>query len=214
MGRSLSAPQNPRNSSSWLCSLLHLPPLQLCLSGLSCSVPRTWPLSVGIPSWSNLDPLQSTPPPQASSLAASRTPICLPSPPPLGYRPHSSLAASSAWTGQTQKPVTCRPLEMSPSESLTSTHHQLAGKGGGDLPEPQEGLRTPRWAPRPRQVTHCPLIRDQSDLGTSRWPPWGLSLCSGKFPNRHPLVQVPPPLHTASPKAQTSQATAPHCDKA
>lgn len=72
-----------------------LPPLQPSLSSLSCSVPRTWPLSVGIPSWSILDPFQSTPPPQASSPAASGTPICLPSPPSLGCRPHSPSAASS-----------------------------------------------------------------------------------------------------------------------
>ena len=62
MGRSLSAPRNPGNSPSQFCSLLHLPPLQLRLSSLSWSVPRTWPLSMGVPSWSNLDPLQSTPP--------------------------------------------------------------------------------------------------------------------------------------------------------
>ena len=62
--------------------------------------------------------------------------------------------------------MTCRPAEMSPSESLTSSHHQLARKGGSDLPEPQGGL-TLGSSPSPGH----PLSphRCQSDLGTSRW---------------------------------------------
>ena len=81
-----------------LCVLLHLPPLQLFLPSLFCSLSSTCPLNVAVSSRSTLDPLQSAPSPWAIFTTQLQEPPSA-SPAPSGLRtPFTPQLPAPLWT--------------------------------------------------------------------------------------------------------------------